>query len=208
MGGYCRYCDLRCFVLRVLNDGQTMLLATCRAGAQHDLTSCGETFETACNPVKQPRRAARLGLLRQERSCYRHEIANCGGGDCRTDRRRLRADADAPGVEDPDPLEVAAAGYPRLTWAGHGRPDAAVFWGFRSADPMDFLSVRPLVGRAATSASYPAAAGMICEGDRVSGVVIRADDRGIKVSWSIENTVQNYTWPEVEEYGFTFRRAD
>ncbi len=133
MGPYCRYCDFRCFLLRVLNDGRTMLLATCRRGMEHDLASTGETHETACNPTTQPRQAARLGLLREERSCSRHNAAAC--------------DAAAPGEEPPDPLEVLSRQYPRRTWAGHGRPTVAVFWGFRSADPMDFVSVRSLVGK-------------------------------------------------------------
>lgn len=147
MGPYCRYCDLRCFLLRVLNDGRTMLLATCGRGMEHDLASTGETHETACNPVTQPRQAARLGLLREERSCSRHAAAVCDAADCRRARSRLRIDAAAPGEEPPDPLEVLSRRYARRTWAAHGRPTVAVFWGFRSADPMDFVSVRSLVGK-------------------------------------------------------------
>lgn len=147
MGGYCRYCDRRCFLIRVLNDGRTFLLATCPAGKEHDLRSTGETHETACNPVTQPRRAARLGILREQRSCTRHGIAGCRGGDCLKLLRTLRLDASRPGEDAPDPVETAAARHPRRTWAGHGKPGVAVFWGFRSADPMDFLSVRPLVGK-------------------------------------------------------------
>ncbi len=146
MGPYCRYCDFRCFVLRVLNDGRTMLLATCVTGKAHDLDTAGETAETACNPVVQPRLAARLGLLREERSCTAHGRPSCEGSDCRRLMSRLRLTAAEPGEEPPDALEVLSRQYPRRTWAGHGRPPVAVFWGFRSADPLDFLSVRGLVG--------------------------------------------------------------
>ena len=54
MGPYCDYCARRCFVLRVLADGQRMLLATCTAGAAHDRQACGEDYTTARNPHDQP----------------------------------------------------------------------------------------------------------------------------------------------------------
>lgn len=60
MGPYCNYCHTRCFLLRVLRDGRTMLLATCRAGMAHDLEACGETHETAVNPITDPEAAAAL----------------------------------------------------------------------------------------------------------------------------------------------------
>lgn len=60
MGPYCRYCDRRCFLLRVLADGRSMLLATCEAGMAHDLASCGQTHETAVNPILDPDAAAAL----------------------------------------------------------------------------------------------------------------------------------------------------
>lgn len=56
-----------------------------------------------------------------------------------------------------------------------------------------------------TVAWFPAAPGMLCDGDRVTGVVLRSDNRGIKVQWPVENTVQDYSWAEVSEHGFTFR---
>ncbi|HEY9409288.1 MAG TPA: hypothetical protein VIQ30_00280 [Pseudonocardia sp.] len=49
-GAYCRYCDHRCFVARVLKDGRHMHLATCPAGMAHDLREVGETSATARNP--------------------------------------------------------------------------------------------------------------------------------------------------------------
>jgi hypothetical protein len=52
MGPYCRYCDRRCFVPRVLRDGSTMLLATCGMGVIHDDLACGETYMTARNPME------------------------------------------------------------------------------------------------------------------------------------------------------------
>lgn len=60
MGPYCQYCQRRCFLLRVLKDGRTMLLATCARGMEHDLASCGETHETAVNPIADPEAAAAL----------------------------------------------------------------------------------------------------------------------------------------------------
>lgn len=50
MGPYCRYCDRRCFLLRVLANGREVLLATCEGGMAHDLASCGQTHLTALNP--------------------------------------------------------------------------------------------------------------------------------------------------------------
>lgn len=60
MGPYCQYCGRRCFLLRVLKDGQTMLLATCDRGMKRDLASCEETHETALNPVLQGAEVAAL----------------------------------------------------------------------------------------------------------------------------------------------------
>lgn len=50
MGPYCRYCDQRCFVHRVLADGRPMLLATCPDGMAHDRAACGQDHTTAINP--------------------------------------------------------------------------------------------------------------------------------------------------------------
>lgn len=36
MGPYCSYCDHRCFVPDPCAESQTALLATCRAGIEHD----------------------------------------------------------------------------------------------------------------------------------------------------------------------------
>lgn len=60
MGGYCRYCDLRCFLLRVLKDGQSVLLATCTSGMNNDLAKTGQTHETAVNPITDPAKAAAI----------------------------------------------------------------------------------------------------------------------------------------------------
>jgi hypothetical protein len=50
MGPYCRYCDRRCFVERILHDDQWSLLATCEAGMEHDRERVGEDHVTARNP--------------------------------------------------------------------------------------------------------------------------------------------------------------
>lgn len=59
MGGYCKFCNRRCFLLRVMLDGRTVLLATCPAGMDHDLAVSGETHETAVNAFLEPEAALR-----------------------------------------------------------------------------------------------------------------------------------------------------
>ena len=54
MGPYCKFCDRRCFLLRVLTDGRSMLLATCPEGMKHDRESCGQDHTTAFNPAVTP----------------------------------------------------------------------------------------------------------------------------------------------------------
>lgn len=50
-GAYCRYCDTRCFVLRTLpTTGQSLHLATCKRGMEHDRETCGFDHTTAANP--------------------------------------------------------------------------------------------------------------------------------------------------------------
>ena len=50
-GAYCKYCDQRCFVDRVIPDGPRKgwagHMATCRLGMEHDLKVLGHTYETA-----------------------------------------------------------------------------------------------------------------------------------------------------------------
>lgn len=89
MGGYCRYCGRRCFLLRVTRDGRTLLLATCERGMAWDLRVCGQTHETAVNPILQPRAAARLGLARVEAACGLHCERDCPEVECREVRERL-----------------------------------------------------------------------------------------------------------------------
>lgn len=107
MGGYCRYCNHRCFLLRVLKDGQTVLLATCPSGMNNDLAKTGQTHETAVNPITDPAKAAAIHAapepLRPEEFCgycHHHTDAHtypkkgegdevpcvgCRGGICPTD---------------------------------------------------------------------------------------------------------------------------
>lgn len=51
MGPYCNFCDMRCFVPRILRDGRSMILATCTAGMRHDHEATGEDHTTALNPA-------------------------------------------------------------------------------------------------------------------------------------------------------------
>ena len=53
MGAYCRYCDHRCFVLRVIPGEEglgAICLATCSAGMEHDRRVVGYDHTTAINP--------------------------------------------------------------------------------------------------------------------------------------------------------------
>lgn len=59
-GSYCKFCDRRCFVDRVMpaaarwNPGRSVHLATCAAGMAHDLEQTGYDHATAINPMAQP----------------------------------------------------------------------------------------------------------------------------------------------------------
>lgn len=56
-GAYCRYCDQRCFVARVMpadaswKPGEQVHLATCAQGMEHDRRGTGYDHTTAINPV-------------------------------------------------------------------------------------------------------------------------------------------------------------
>lgn len=60
MGPYCKFCDRRCFVNRVLGDGRSMLLATCAAGMDHDRWAVGQDHTTALNPITDQAAVQRL----------------------------------------------------------------------------------------------------------------------------------------------------
>jgi hypothetical protein len=64
MGPYCKYCDQRCFLPRVIpggpDKGKRVLLATCEAGMAADLERDGYTHETALNPVTRTSAAEAL----------------------------------------------------------------------------------------------------------------------------------------------------
>lgn len=74
MGPYCRYCDMRCSVLRTVRDGRTLLLATCSTGRVHDLGKLGEDHSTAVNPIKDP--AGAQAILRDKQPLRPEEF--CG----------------------------------------------------------------------------------------------------------------------------------
>ena len=63
-GAYCKFCDRRCFVLRVIPDGPqkgwTGHLATCRRGMEHDLKETEHTHLTAINPILEPEIARQI----------------------------------------------------------------------------------------------------------------------------------------------------
>jgi hypothetical protein len=72
-GAYCKFCDNRCFVERVIPSGPQMgwtgHLATCKAGKEYDRTQTGGfDSSTAINPVTHPRQASlvrRVATLRR-----------------------------------------------------------------------------------------------------------------------------------------------
>jgi len=57
-GAYCKFCNQRCFVLRVVPDGPSKgwagHMATCRLGMAHDLKVLGYTHQSSINPVTGP----------------------------------------------------------------------------------------------------------------------------------------------------------
>lgn len=54
-GAYCRYCDHRCFVDRIIPDtGRRLHMATCPAGKAHDRSVSGFDADTAINPLRNP----------------------------------------------------------------------------------------------------------------------------------------------------------
>lgn len=78
MGPYCKFCDSRCFVSRVLRDGRSMLLATCARGAAHDRAKVGKDHTTALNPVTQQAEVQRLAAEVAELAALARAVADCG----------------------------------------------------------------------------------------------------------------------------------
>lgn len=66
-GSYCRFCERRCFVDRVVPDGPQRgwrgHLATCQGGMAHDLAELGHTHATAINPITEPDAAKAVPAL-------------------------------------------------------------------------------------------------------------------------------------------------
>lgn len=110
MGPYCRYCNTRCFLTRVLADGRTMLLATCATGMEHDRATCGEDHTTAVNPVTDPDGAALRGLYAKA-----ERAARCThGADC-----AAHPDARGVHVDDITPADVLHAMAAEMRIRGH-----------------------------------------------------------------------------------------
>lgn len=65
-GAYCKFCDNRCFVYRVMPadarwmPGQGVHLATCVEGAAYDLEHSGYDHTTAINPMVEGGNEERL----------------------------------------------------------------------------------------------------------------------------------------------------
>lgn len=77
MGPYCKFCGRRCFLLRVLIDGRSMLLATCERGMAHDREKTGQDHLTAHNPAAQmPDALERAWSVLPDRACGCRR--NCG----------------------------------------------------------------------------------------------------------------------------------
>jgi hypothetical protein len=95
-GAYCRFCDHRCFVPRVLPDGPrkgtSLHLATCPKGMEHDRQQGGYDHTTAINPYADPSPTAppkpaesdlRAQIDAWSRQYEEHDhSAGCGSEDC------------------------------------------------------------------------------------------------------------------------------
>lgn len=79
MGPYCKFCDRRCFVLRVLRDARSMLLATCARGMEHDRQEIGEDHTTTLNPVTDQAEVQRLA----DEVAELRQVARTVDADCR-----------------------------------------------------------------------------------------------------------------------------
>lgn len=90
-GAYCRFCDNRCFVLRVIPDGPEKgwqgHMATCARGMAHDFGKTGHTHETAINPVTDPDAATAVygalavgTVISSERGVSPHTISSTHPG--------------------------------------------------------------------------------------------------------------------------------
>jgi hypothetical protein len=67
-GPYCKFCDHRCFVYRVLNTGEGTLLATCPKGMLHDAGVTGQDHTTAHNPASPDDCTCAACRVRRERA--------------------------------------------------------------------------------------------------------------------------------------------
>jgi hypothetical protein len=87
-GAYCKFCDHRCFVERVIPSGPQMgwtgHLATCAAGKEYDRNQTGGfDSSTAINPVTHPRQAGlvrRLVQLRKSQQTANDLVQQTGNG--------------------------------------------------------------------------------------------------------------------------------
>lgn len=142
-GAYCKFCNHRCFVERVIpggpQKGWTGHLATCARGKEYDRTQTGGyDADTAVNPVTQPQTARvvrqlittdtaiakavdngqlRLELILREQAeklQRRHEELRERGEDVDPDEDE---DEDDDPADDPDAMESM---YPRDREDGEG----------------------------------------------------------------------------------------
>jgi hypothetical protein len=119
-GAYCVYCGLRCFVPRTMpadsrwHPGQSVHLATCQRGADHDRRATGYDYTTAINPSARCPDGGR---------CH-HE---CTGPCWRVDHAGPLSGV-YPGDRWPQSHEDVELTHEELTRALRDRPDERTRW--------------------------------------------------------------------------------
>lgn len=104
-GAYCKFCDHRCFVDRVMPPdatwmpGQSVHLATCARGKAFDKERTGYDSTDAINPVTQPRATALAVRV----------VAATKAGDTARAKRSQRELDDLLDLGDPEPTAAEQA---------------------------------------------------------------------------------------------------
>lgn len=145
VGAYCRFCDRRCFVARVLPDRSwSGHMATCAAGMTHDRAVTGHDHTTAINPLAPaPEHAAPrpTGLELQEVTPDAWRVVHTASGKCIP-----FLDWDRPEL----PRRLAEIAVASLV-------DSGVDWTRTQAQLVDELPSVADAARAASTAAYDAA---------------------------------------------------
>lgn len=123
-GAYCKFCDRRCFVLRVIPGGPQKgwqgHLATCTRGKEHDRTQTGGfDADTALNPVTQAKACDLVArIVDTERQI--NVAVEVGALEDELFNRSVLDNLQRE-FEDQRDLEVVASGDQDSTMRGHDR---------------------------------------------------------------------------------------